>query len=81
MSKVRFIRYRGKSNAEEFSELYLLAFEDLRKVFTNRELVSLEETMAERGLRLRGSLGELIDSYGELIYGDDEQSEDNNSEE
>lgn len=44
------------------TELYLLAFEeDLRPVFSDRELLYLTDAMAERGIRLRRSLGELLE--------------------
>ena len=42
-------------------ELYLLALGRLRGLFKSRELVTLVESMAERGLRLRGSIDELVD--------------------
>ena len=42
-------------------ELYLLALGRLRGLFKSRELVTLVESMAERGLRLRGSIDEMVD--------------------
>ncbi|TFK30778.1 hypothetical protein FA15DRAFT_580325 [Coprinopsis marcescibilis] len=41
-------------------ELYLLAFNALRSVFDTRELHSLADLMAERGLRLRRGLDEVV---------------------
>lgn len=41
-------------------ELYLLAFGSLRGVFDGRELSSLADVMAERGLRLRKGLDEVV---------------------
>lgn len=48
-------------------ELYLLAFVTLRNEFLPHELNSLADTMAERGLRLRTSLDELLEKYGSRI--------------
>jgi hypothetical protein len=47
------------------SELYLLAFLQLRAVFTTRELNELADTMAERGLRLRKGLEEVLRGLSE----------------
>ena len=46
------------------------------KAFNKRELLTLEETMVDRGLRLRQSLGELRDKFDEYVDdSDDEGSE------
>ena len=63
------------------SELYLIAFGPLRKAFKARELALLAETMAEKGLRLRGSIEDLIDFGGtddpkpKESLGDEEEDE------
>ena len=44
-------------------ELYLLAFGPLRPVFSPRELNEWAETMAERGLRTRKGLDEMLDGW------------------
>jgi hypothetical protein len=55
----------------------LLAFGPLRSVFTAPELNSLAETMAERGLRLRKGLDEVLeDAAGELPRAVDPMSVD-----
>jgi hypothetical protein len=41
--------------------LYLLAFGPLRSVFTARELDAWAETMAERGIRMRVGLDEVVE--------------------
>jgi len=41
--------------------IYLLAFGRLRSVFTTHELSALADTMAERGLRLRQELDEVLE--------------------
>ena len=59
------------------TELYLLAFGPLRSVFQVHELNALAETMAERGIRLRRGLENLIES-GVVEAGgqEDNESED-----
>lgn len=45
---------------ENYTELYLLAFGPLRGVFQVHELKGLADTMAERGIRLRQGLEEVV---------------------
>ena len=57
--------------------LYLLAFGPLRSVFQVHELNALAETMAERGIRLRRGLENVIESGVEEADGqEDNESED-----
>ena len=56
------------------TELYLLAFGPLRAVFSTRELNQWADTMAERGIRMRVGLDEVV---GEMA---DNKSEDERSE-
>ena len=59
------------------TELYLLAFGPLRSVFQVHELNALAETMAERGIRLRRGLENLIESgVAEAGGPEDNESED-----
>ena len=63
------------------TELYLLAFGPLRAVFSARELNVLGDTMAERGIRMRVGLDEVVGEAGENNKGEDgsrgpEDSED-----
>jgi hypothetical protein len=44
----------------------LLAFTSLRKVFKQRELEDLAETMAERGIRMRTGLDEALVNWTKL---------------
>ena len=44
-------------------ELYLIAFVQLRSVFTSRELNELGDSMAERGIRLREGLDEALEGF------------------
>ena len=41
-------------------DLYLVAFGPLRSVFSPRELNELADTMAERGIRMRQGLDEVL---------------------
>ena len=75
---------KGKLNSRTFSlilnydsiELYLLAFGPLRSVFQVHELNALAETMAERGIRLRRGLEDVIESVAEADGEEDDESED-----
>jgi hypothetical protein len=59
------------------TELYLLAFGPLRSVFQVHELNALAETMAERGIRLRRGLENLLESSVVEAGGqEDNESED-----
>ena len=58
------------------TELYLLAFGPLRSVFQVHELNALADTMAERGIRLRRGLENVIESG--IVKAD--VQEDNESE-
>lgn len=45
--------------------MYLLAFDSrLRGAYDERELMALADTMAERGIRLRRSLTEVMEEFG-----------------
>jgi hypothetical protein len=58
-----------------------LAFGVLRSVFTAQELNSLADLMAERGLRLRKGLDEILESWAtESVEECREDSEDGESE-
>ena len=46
-----------------YIELYLLAFVQLRSVFSARELNGLAETMVERGIRMREDLEQILDEW------------------
>lgn len=66
-----------------FTELYLLAFGALRGEFSERELSSWGETMAERGLRLRQGLEDVLLTQPERTHAhdDDDDDEDNGEDE
>ena len=53
---------------DDLLDLYLLAFDKrLRREFSGRELMALSDTMAERGLRLRRALADVLEEAGEGI--------------
>lgn len=60
------------------TELYLLAFGPLRSVFSAPELNQVADTMAERGLRLRKGLDEVLEGlqYPIMDQVEDEIDED-----
>jgi len=55
--------YRAISDCPLSKELYLLAFGQLRSVFHPHELNGIADTMAERGLRMRRGLDELLEGW------------------
>ena len=64
---------------KSMAELYLLAFGPLRSVFSARELNEWADTMAERGIRMRKGLDEMLEGWMEDGAGkaqDDEMAED-----
>jgi hypothetical protein len=44
-------------------DLYLIAFGPLRSVFSSQELINFADTMAERGIRMRQGLEEVLDGW------------------
>ncbi|KAJ3803379.1 NRDE-2, necessary for RNA interference-domain-containing protein [Lentinula aff. detonsa] len=62
-------------------DLYLLAFGPLRSVFENWELDALAETMAERGIRMRKGLEEVLEEWGPKIQRADEVMNDSEEDE
>ena len=49
--------------------MYLLAFGPLRGVFSTRELKLLAETMAERRIRMRVGLDEVVGDWTDNVHG------------
>ena len=63
-----------------------MAFEEeFRSVFSKRELLALYETMLERGIRVRKTLGEILERYAgwDMVYdvADEERTDDENDKE
>ncbi|KAL0579360.1 hypothetical protein V5O48_002636 [Marasmius crinis-equi] len=63
-------------------KLYLLAFVPLRSVFSGRELNSLAELMAERGIRMRRDLDEVVAGWtgDEKRVGEEDMEEEDEIE-
>ncbi|KAL5495358.1 hypothetical protein ACEPAI_821 [Sanghuangporus weigelae] len=77
VKRAKSVLFRALKECPLVKELYLLAFEDdLRNAYTRRELITLSDTMAERGIRLRHSLGEVLEIHGV----DDREKESDTSE-
>ncbi|KAF9076152.1 NRDE-2, necessary for RNA interference-domain-containing protein, partial [Rhodocollybia butyracea] len=70
--------YRAIGQCPHSKELYLLAFGPLRSVFEGSELKRLAEAMAERGIRLRKGLDEVLEEWGPEV---ERMDEVDNSEE
>ncbi|KAL5519041.1 hypothetical protein ACEPAH_724 [Sanghuangporus vaninii] len=65
VKRAKSVLFRALKESPLVKELYLLAFEDdLRNAYTRRELITLSDTMAERGIRLRHSLSEVLEIHG-----------------
>ena len=62
------------------TELYLLAFGPLRPVFDARELNAFADTMAERELRMRKGLDEMLEGWEEEMEEKDKYEEDSTDE-
>ncbi len=45
------------------ADLYFIAFGPLRSVFKSQELINFADTMAERGIRMRQGLEEVLDGW------------------
>lgn len=65
LSKGAYLRqiYRPTATNKTTAELYLLAFGPLRSVFSPQELNSFADTMAERDLRMRKGLDEVLEGW------------------
>ncbi|KAI1793871.1 NRDE-2, necessary for RNA interference-domain-containing protein [Ganoderma leucocontextum] len=61
--RAKKLLFRAVGECPLVKELYLLAFGPLREVFSTRELKLLAETMAERRLRMRVGLDEVVGEW------------------
>ena len=60
LKNAKRLLFRAIGECPFVKELYLLAFGSLRSLFDSRELRSLADLMAERGIRMRVDLGEVV---------------------
>ncbi|KAK1228610.1 hypothetical protein PQX77_008204 [Marasmius sp. AFHP31] len=72
LDQAKKLLYRGIQECPLSKELYLLAFVSLRSVFSGRELNSLAELMAERGIRMRRELDEVVADWNGADKSDEE---------
>lgn len=61
-------------------ELYLLAFGPLRSVFKKEELAHFADTMAERGIRMRQGLEEVLEGWTMGKRVEEREGEENNEQ-
>ena len=61
------------------TDLYLMAFGPLRSMFSSQELLTIVDTMVERGIRMRQGLEELLEGW--TMERAAEQEEDNELDE
>lgn len=61
--RARNLVFRAIGECPLVKELYLLAFGPLRRAFSPQELNGFAETMAERGIRMRKGLDEVLEGW------------------
>ncbi|KAF5385316.1 hypothetical protein D9615_001411 [Tricholomella constricta] len=67
LQRAKKLLFRAIGECPLVKELYLVAFGPLRGVFSGQELIAIADTMAERGLRLRRGLDEVLEGWKEEI--------------
>ncbi|KXN83909.1 hypothetical protein AN958_00989, partial [Leucoagaricus sp. SymC.cos] len=80
LKKAKKLLYRAIGECPLYKGLYLLAFGVLRSVFTAQELNSLADLMAERGLRLRKGLDEVLEEWGMDGVGENKEESEEGGE-
>ncbi|KAL6310050.1 DUF1740-domain-containing protein [Sparassis latifolia] len=65
LAKAKKLLFRAVGECPLAKELYLLAFGPLRSEFSGRELSEWANTMAERGVRMRQGLDEMLEGWTE----------------
>ncbi|KAM6498408.1 NRDE-2, necessary for RNA interference domain containing protein [Amanita muscaria] len=63
LQRAKNLLYRAIAECPLVKELYLLAFGPLRSVFSKQELAHFADTMAERGIRTRQGLDDILDNW------------------
>ncbi|PFH54787.1 hypothetical protein AMATHDRAFT_134942 [Amanita thiersii Skay4041] len=74
LHRAKKLLYRAIGECPLAKEIYLLAFNKLRSVFGNQELRNIVETMAERGIRMRQGVDEIVEGWTMDV---EEKGEDN----
>ncbi|KAH9937158.1 NRDE-2, necessary for RNA interference-domain-containing protein [Fomitopsis serialis] len=78
LERAKKLLFRAVGECPLAKELYLLAFGPLRKAFSGRELNGWAETMAERGIRMRRGLDEMLEGWTE--EGEDNKAGESDAE-
>ncbi|KAF7339574.1 Protein NRDE2 [Mycena sanguinolenta] len=78
LHRAKKLLFRAIGDCPLVKELYLVAFGPLRGVFSAQELNGFADTMAERELRLRRGLDELLEGWEEKPGSDMEEDEEDN---
>ncbi|KAI0936623.1 hypothetical protein AcW1_000813 [Taiwanofungus camphoratus] len=76
LERAKKLLFRAVGECPLVKELYILAFGPLRSVFSGRELNEWAETMAERGIRMRKGLDEMVEGWMEEREQRDEVNEE-----
>ncbi|KAK2461663.1 hypothetical protein APHAL10511_006126 [Amanita phalloides] len=63
LRRAKKVLYRAIGECPLVKDLYLMAFGPLRSVFSSQELISLADSMAERGIRIRHALDEILEGW------------------
>ncbi|KAI0639721.1 DUF1740-domain-containing protein [Trametes polyzona] len=79
--RAKRVLYRAVGECPLVKELYLLAFGPLRASFSARELNALGDTMAERGVRMRVGLDEVVGDWTEGGEGVNSKAEEGDLDE
>ncbi|KAJ6519696.1 NRDE-2, necessary for RNA interference-domain-containing protein [Mycena sanguinolenta] len=81
LHRAKKLLFRAIGDCPLVKELYLVAFGPLRGVFSAQELNGFADTMAERELRLRRGLDELLEGWEEKPGSEMDEEEDNGGDE
>ncbi|RDB29182.1 Protein NRDE2 [Hypsizygus marmoreus] len=80
LQRAKKLLFRAIGECPLVKELYLLAFGALRGVFSANELNGIADTMAERGLRLRRGLDEVLAGWNNVEENKEEMSDSGDDE-
>ncbi|KAF8634417.1 hypothetical protein AX15_000868 [Amanita polypyramis BW_CC] len=79
--RAKKLLYRAIAECPLVKDLYLMAFGPLRSVFNSQELITIADTMAERGIRMRQGLEEILEGWTMERVTEQEEEEDNELDE
>jgi hypothetical protein len=76
LERAKQLLFQAVRSCPLVKELYLLAFGPLRTMFNTQELNAWAESMAERGLRIRKGLDEILETTEEDLVQTDDYGEE-----